>query len=155
MNDREQRGLELAQTVNIRPMGKGVGKWTVPSATSAAHYTVDLNSKKRCTCPDFELRRCKCKHVYAVEYVIRKQRETVMTSKTVNGETTKTKTITETITVTKRPTYSQNWPAYNAAQVSEKAAANCGLICGASITFTPISSWSIITGGQMSNQRSL
>lgn len=121
INARQVRGLELAETVNIRPMGKGVGKWVVPSASSSARYTVDLNSSKRCTCPDFDLRRCKCKHIFAVEYTIEKQRKIVTTSQTVKGKTTKTQTVTETVTIIKRPTYSQNWPAYNAAQTQEKA----------------------------------
>ncbi|MBV9467861.1 MAG: transposase [Abitibacteriaceae bacterium] len=116
VNARQQRGIELAEKFNIRPMGKGVGKWIVPSATSSTtKYTVDLNSSsKRCTCPDWELRRCKCKHVFAVEYTIRKQ---TVTETNAQGETT----VTETTQVTKKTTYRQNWPAYNTAQTQEKA----------------------------------
>lgn len=127
MNTRAQRGLELAEKVNIRLVGKGVsGRWIVPSSSGTGHYTVDLNSSKRCTCLDFELRRCKCKHVFAVEHTIRKQREVTTTTQTVNGQTTVTTTVTETQTVNvkgkpKRPTYRQNWPAYNTAQTTEKA----------------------------------
>ena len=121
-NDRQQRGKELAERVNIQPFGKGVGKWTVPSASSSEKYTVDLNSNsKRCTCPDYELRRCKCKHIFAVEYSIQKRREVTTTIETKDGTTTKTETVTETVKVTKRTTYQQNWPAYNAAQTNEKA----------------------------------
>lgn len=115
MNVREQRGKELAERVNIQPVGKGVGKWIVPSQTGNGRYTVDLNNvAKMCTCPDYEQRRCKCKHVYAVEYTISRQRKTETNRA---GETT----VTETLTATKRTTYKQNWPAYNAAQTQEKS----------------------------------
>jgi hypothetical protein len=79
--------------------------WIVPSQSGKGKYTVDP-TLKRCTCPDYELRRTKCKHIYAVEYSI---------SKTTNdkGETTVTKTV--------KITYRQDWPAYNAAQTTEKA----------------------------------
>lgn len=114
MNVREQRGLELAKSVNIQPVGKGVGKWIVPSSTGNGRYTVDLNSTiKRCTCPDYETRRCKCKHIFAVEYAIRRQTKTETNNE---GETV----VTEIVTATKRTTYKQNWPAYNAAQTQEK-----------------------------------
>jgi hypothetical protein len=56
-----------------------------------------------CTCPDYELRQSACKHVYAVEYTIRRE------TKAKDGTVT-----TETIT------YRQEWSAYNAAQTNEK-----------------------------------
>ena len=116
MNEREQRGMELAKRVNIQPVGKGVGKWIVPSASSSEWYTVDLNSnRRRCTCPDWEQRRCKCKHIFAVEYSVRQR---VSTETNAQGDTT----VTEQVEVTKRTVYRQNWPAYNAAQTGEKSA---------------------------------
>jgi transposase len=67
-----------------------------------------------CTCADHETRRCVCKHIYAVRFVI--QREQSVTVEP-DGSTT----ITERVTVTKtRKTYPQNWPAYNAAQQNEQ-----------------------------------
>jgi uncharacterized Zn finger protein len=63
-----------------------------------------------CTCPDFEARNQKCKHVFAVEYVI--QRES-----NPNG----TETVTETMTVkaervvAKRKTYKTDPGTGNAA----------------------------------------
>jgi hypothetical protein len=57
-----------------------------------------------CSCPDFEDRHERCKHVYAVEYTILRERD-------ANAET-----VTETL----RVTCSQDWPAYNAAQTHEK-----------------------------------
>lgn len=91
--------------------------WSVPSQSGAGQYTVtglptDVSAAApHCTCPDYETRAVKCKHIFAVEYVI--QRET-----NVDGSTT----VTETVRVTKtvRRTYPQNWPAYNAAQTNEK-----------------------------------
>ena len=51
-------------------------------------------------------RGCKCKHIYAVEYAIRREQNPDGSS-----------TVTESVTVTKtRKTYPQNWPAYNEAQ---------------------------------------
>lgn len=105
MSTREERGLELATMVDVRRNGKG---WTVPSQTGGKCYTVNLD-ECRCTCPDHEVRKVKCKHLFAVEHTL--ERET-----SPNGETA----ITETVTATKRVTYKQNWTAYNAAQSEEK-----------------------------------
>jgi transposase len=98
---REQRGLEIAATKKLRQKGD---LWLVPSSTGAGTYVVDptVYGPATCTCPDYELRQTPCKHVYAVEYTIR--RET----------STKDGTVTETIT------YRQEWSAYNAAQANEK-----------------------------------
>jgi len=107
MDERQQRGLVIAATSNIQRKGDG---WSVPSQSLNGRYTVHLTPEGgRCTCPDFELRRKRCKHLYAVEMVVR--RETVTDA---DGSTT----VTETAAV--RVTYAQNWPAYNAAQASEK-----------------------------------
>lgn len=108
VNPREARGMEIAARMNIRRNGIG---WIVPSQTDdGTRYTVDLE-QQRCTCPDNEVRHLKCKHLWAVEYVL--ERETAQDG---------TVTETETVKVTKvtRKTYSQDWPAYNAAQCEEK-----------------------------------
>lgn len=108
MDERQQKGLVIAATARIAKQG---GMWVVPSQSDKGRYGVTIEGDaKHCTCPDFELRQQACKHIYAIEYVIK--RETVTDP---NGVTT----ITETAGV--RVTYAQNWPAYNAAQVSEKA----------------------------------
>jgi transposase len=115
MNAREMRGQQLVAAGRIQPIKIGTpGRYVVRSQNANGQYYVDLNSARRCTCPDFELRQCKCKHIFAVEYFIKRQRETVTDA---NGQTT----VTETITKTKRTTYKQDWPAYNAAQTTEKA----------------------------------
>jgi transposase len=98
MEAREQRGLEIAATKKLSQKGDF---WIVPSSSGTGSYVVD-HEPATCTCPDFELRQVPCKHVYAVEFTIRREQTTA------NG------TVTETVT------YRQEWSAYNAAQTNEK-----------------------------------
>ncbi len=104
MDAREQRGLELARAAKIRHTDRA---WYVPSQSGRGHhYSVVLNGDSpRCTCPDYEARRMKCKHIYAVEYTLKQET-------TPDGTTT--------VTETTKITYKQNWTAYNAAQSEEK-----------------------------------
>lgn len=106
MELRQQRGLVIAATMEIRRQGVG---FVVPSQSQHGKYTVDAG-RTRCTCPDFEERQMACKHLFAVEFFVK--RETVTNDST--GETV----VSETRAT--RITYGQNWPAYNAAQTSEK-----------------------------------
>jgi transposase len=100
---RRQRGLEIAATARIARKGN---TWSVPSQSLNGRYTVTkAGDELRCSCPDYELRGQTCKHGFAVEFVIRR-------------ETAPDGTVTETRAA--RVTYSQNWPAYNAAQTCEK-----------------------------------
>ncbi len=102
-NPRQQRGLQIAKTCQITKTEHG---WKVPSQSGAGYYTVESNGfGAKCTCPDHETRRCKCKHIFAVEYI-------------VTGEVNAQGQIT--ITQTVRKTYAQNWPAYNLSQQTEK-----------------------------------
>jgi hypothetical protein len=105
MDARKERGLQLAQRGHIVKHAEG---WQVLSQTGNGHYLVKLDTIPSCTCPDFEIRGQKCKHIYAVECLI--TWETI----TAGGQTTvnKTKTV--------RITYKQNWSIYNAAQTEEK-----------------------------------
>src|SRR5438067_1736211 len=101
MSAREQRGAEIAESGRIRQEGL---VWAVPSQSNSGRYTVDLNGPQpTCTCPDYELREDVCKHIFAVVRLLREgpagQKEPVPAR-------------------VPRPTYSQNWPAYNAAQVN-------------------------------------
>jgi transposase len=97
---REQRGLEIAA---IRKLNQKGDLWIVPSSVSKQKYIVEPGEGSgTCTCPDYELRQMPCKHVYAVEYTIRRE------------QTAPSGTVTETIT------YRQEWSAYNAAQTNEK-----------------------------------
>lgn len=106
MDAREQKGLELAKHSGIKLIGGTT--WKVPSATDAkAVYVVNV-AEGICSCPDFELRRAKCKHLWAVEVV-----------RTVETAADGTRVVTESVKVT-RKTYTQDWPAYNRAQTEEK-----------------------------------
>jgi len=107
MDPRQQRGLEIAATLNIQKSGN---YWIVPSQTLVGRYVVRRSADGfHCSCPDFELRQTTCKHGFAVEFFLK--RETIISP---DGETT----VTETRAV--RVSYPQNWPAYNAAQTAEK-----------------------------------
>ena len=114
---RKQRGLIIAAKCKIVQMGD---VWVVPSQSdSSDKYTVRPHAESpHCTCPDHEQRRMKCKHIFAVECVIARERN-------ADGSTTVTETVTVTeATVTqtvRRKTYKQDWPAYNAAQTTEKS----------------------------------
>jgi transposase len=112
MSIRQQKGLQIAQRANIIRQGR---LYIVPSQSGKGRYKVDAE-KRQCTCPDYDFRREPCKHLYAVEYVIERQKTT--TTQT-DAEGNKTTTTTETVKVT-RKTYPQVWPAYNAAQTQEK-----------------------------------
>jgi transposase len=106
MDARQEKGLVIATTVHMHRVGP---TFIVPSQSSTkTRYTVDVQ-RKRCSCPDFELRQLPCKHLFAAEYVM--QRETVTTP---DGETR----VTETHAL--RVTYGQDWASYNKAQTTEK-----------------------------------
>ena len=95
------------------------GHWLVPSQSGTGSYRVVPDPYRPTVahrdCPDFEKRGEPCKHIFAVQYVV--QREMRPDGSVA---TTETLTISER-TVAERPTYRQNWPAYNAAQTTEKA----------------------------------
>src|SRR5947209_3453629 len=105
---REERGKAIAALGVVK---KSKGEiWTVPAQSRAGFYRVDLaGDNPKCECPDFELRNKACKHIYAVAYAIVQQQNP-------DGSTT----VIETLTVTKKKTYPQNWKAYNAAQTQEQ-----------------------------------
>ena len=108
MEPRQERGLVIAATTKIQRYGE---RWKVPSQTGNGFYMVDMEHSK-CSCPDYETRREKCKHIYAAIYVMKRELGE-------NGQIT----ITEAIALAtndKRASYAQVWPAYNAAQTNEK-----------------------------------
>ncbi len=113
MSIREAKGQQIADRFRIIKNGN---LYLVPSQSGKGKYTVDLE-RGRCSCPDFDFTQAKCKHIYAAEFTVRRERKTVTETK-ADGST-KT-TVTETVTV-KRKTYPQQWPAYNMAQTKEKA----------------------------------
>jgi transposase len=104
MEMRELRALEIAARQRLVCEG---GVWLVPSQSSATKYRVTLHPAVSCTCEDFLLRQDRCKHILAAEIV----RERAGGAKGPDIETDG---------VPKRPTYRQNWPAYNLAQREEK-----------------------------------
>src|SRR5215212_7997567 len=107
MEPRQQKGLEIAATLLIQKKGNG---WTVPSQTTLIKkYSVARSEDGfTCTCPDFELRKQDCKHIFGVQFFVKRE-----TTVTPDGETT----VTETRAV--RLTYTQDWSSYNRAQCSE------------------------------------
>jgi transposase len=111
---RQHRGLIIAATSRaIRQKG---GVWTVPSQQNGhGPYHVNLQTKK-CSCLDHVEGGHKCKHIWVAEIVY--QREFEFND---DGSVTITETETVAVQAVKRTTYSQNWPAYNAAQVNEKS----------------------------------
>jgi hypothetical protein len=108
ITDREIKALQLAAKHKLTRKGKNT--WIVPSQSGHGEYQVRPDPQSpRCTCPDYEYRNARCKHIVAVEYVL--MRETTPDGATV---------VTETVKVT-RKTYTQYWSAYNAAQTHEKS----------------------------------
>ena len=108
MSLREKKGYQIAEKSKITRKGN---IWLVPSQAGRGLYKVDLE-REQCSCPDFEIRRQPCKHVFAVQFTIEK---TVYSYETV----TKRGATTTTVQV-ERKTYRQEWPAYNKAQMNEK-----------------------------------
>src|ERR1700683_1600523 len=107
MDGREQRGLVIAALCKLNRKG---AIWVVPSQTDTnKRYAVDPQ-QKTCTCPDHQEGGFCCKHIYAVEFTMKREVST-------DGTVTETKSIT----FTEKKKNSQNWPTYNAAQTSEKS----------------------------------
>ncbi|MDP1694494.1 MAG: SWIM zinc finger family protein, partial [Candidatus Woesearchaeota archaeon] len=63
-DQRKIRGLELAQTTRIIQTQQG--DWNVPSSSGKGYYVVKSRGVGAvCNCPDYELRKSKCKHIWA------------------------------------------------------------------------------------------
>lgn len=107
MSEREQKALQIAAKSKLTRKGD---TWLVPSQAGPKKYTVNPNPQSpNCSCPDFEARQLRCKHIFAVEYTIEREQ-------TADGATI----VTESVRVTQK-TYTQDWPAYNKAQTNEKS----------------------------------
>ena len=103
MDARKERGLQIAEQSKIvkTPVG-----WKVPYQSGNGTYIVNLDHDHPfCTCPDFEARNQACKHIHAVEFTL--QRETK-----ADGSVTVTQSVKVTCT--------QEWPAYDEAQMHEQ-----------------------------------
>ena len=103
MQIRKEKGYEIAKTSRIVKTDKG---WKVPSQTGSGYYIVVSNGfGAECSCPDHEKRKCKCKHIWAVELTVTKEVDN-------EGNVTITKTV--------KKTYRQDWKNYNVSQQKEK-----------------------------------
>lgn len=110
VDHRPIRGMEIAAVARIERDGN---YHLVPSQSGQPPYRVWFNEQHpSCNCPDHETRGKKCKHIFAVEYTLKRETAVAVAP---DGSAT----VTETVTVTKK-TYSQDWPAYNEAQTNEK-----------------------------------
>lgn len=113
MSLREAKGRDIANKFRIVKNGN---LYLVPSQSGRGKYQVDVEAG-RCSCPDYENTGLKCKHQFAVEFSIKREKVTTTTTDEQGNTTT---TTTETVTV-KRKTYAQpDWPAYHRAQTQEK-----------------------------------
>ncbi|MBN1468545.1 MAG: IS5 family transposase [Fusobacteriaceae bacterium] len=100
---REERGVLIAKTMNIKRLQNS---WLVPSQSGRGQYTVKFNGHEpTCNCPDCELHKVKCKHIFAVEFILKREIDN-------EGKVTETRAV--------KVTYSQDWTAYNKAQTNEK-----------------------------------
>lgn len=100
---RKERGLELAKNTRITQTKDG---WKVPSQNGSGYYLVQSNGHEAtCTCPDCQNRKVKCKHIWAVEFIVTKEVD-------VKGNIT--------IKAVKN-TYKQDWSAYDKATINQKA----------------------------------
>ena len=100
-NPRRVKGKILALSANIKRNGR---HRFIPSKSSPGK-TYDVNLRAgTCNCADFEMYGKPCKHLYAAEY----------------DKKGYAKKYTGNIKPIQRPTYSQDWPAYNQAQCHEK-----------------------------------
>ena len=100
---RQQRGMAIAAVVPIQKNRLG---YQVPSQSGNGSYVVSVDDEPFCTCPDFEKRQERCKHVYAVEFTV--QREDQSTDASPADP--------ETVRVVLGP----SWTAYNLAQTNEQ-----------------------------------
>jgi transposase len=101
---RELKALEIAARSKI---AFADGSWLVPSQSSpGTKYRVTLDPLS-CPCEDFSLRQQPCKHVIAARVVRARDHGGADPKIMVDA-------------VPKRPTYAQDWPAYNRAQETEK-----------------------------------
>jgi hypothetical protein len=107
----EVRGLALAKAKGALIRHVTAKVYFVPSQTSGSSgYVVDA-AKGSCTCPDFEERGVTCKHQWALRSHLGQM--------AVSSDLAE-KVAAELAAKTLRPTYRQNWPAYNRAQCEEK-----------------------------------
>ena len=96
---RQQRGMAIAAVVPIQKNRLG---YQVPSQSGNGSYVVSVEDEPFCTCPDFEQRQERCKHIYAVEFTVQRDQAPDDTPETV------------------RVALGPSWTAYNLAQTNEQ-----------------------------------
>src|ERR1051326_5978697 len=101
MQAREIRGLEIASQSQIT---RSENLWIVPSQTTSKSYAVTIDPPA-CNCPDFKKTAIKCKHIFAVQYYVERERGYAIPA----------------VPERQRKTYKQEWHEYNLAQTNEKA----------------------------------
>ena len=103
-NLRQERGLAIAKQYEI--IKDSDKSWKVPSQTDTKTYYIVKSDGlgAKCNCPDYKKHQGKCKHIFAVEYIVTQK---IYSDGTLKQEVTK-------------KSYSQNWSAYNQAQKTEK-----------------------------------
>jgi len=105
MNLREIKGRDIAANARLRREGD---RWFVPMAGGGGYYTVDPNfSNPRCDCEDHQTNGQKCKHIFAAQFSLQD-----------NQDVSEQPSLDEALL--RKPTYRQEWSAYNAAQTNEK-----------------------------------
>jgi transposase len=102
---RELKALEIAARSKIA-FANGI--WLVPSQSgTGAKYRVTLEPGLTCQCEGFQLRQQPCKHIIAARLVLERDHGGVAPAIVTDA-------------VPRKPTYKQNWSAYNLAQTTEK-----------------------------------
>ncbi|HLD15389.1 MAG TPA: transposase [Candidatus Nanoarchaeia archaeon] len=100
---RKERGRMIAKTCEIR---HEEGNWIVPSQATSGSYKVWLdNFQPKCNCPDYQIRKCKCKHIFAVEFTLEQKVDN-------KGNMTMIKTM--------KVSYQQDWSSYDYASINQK-----------------------------------
>ena len=109
LSAREIDGLQIAAAA--QRIRQGI-IWMVPSQTGGGgpYYVTHDPVKPHCTCPDYETHGGKCKHIFAVEFAIRRE----------SGDGEDAIDFTKPPKRAPRKTYRQDWRAYNTAQTHEK-----------------------------------
>jgi transposase len=104
MDLREFKALQIAARVRITFDG---ACWLVPSQADGPDYRVTIGPSPSCPCDDFQLRRQPCKHIIAARLACARDHDGKPPEMADDA-------------VPRKPTYKQDWPAYNKAQMTEK-----------------------------------
>jgi hypothetical protein len=117
---RRQRGLAIAAVTRIVRSKGREERWLVPSQTGRKTYTVNMvGAEPLCDCADFAERGQPCKHIFAVQFTKAREFGPETVPEVIPGAEATLQLPEQTCAP--RPTYKQDWPAYNAAQINEKA----------------------------------